>query len=74
MMGAAPFLHMPILGVLRIFGVVKVKMGNKWVILVIFANPNLAVLRIFWGGTARLGKNGGAPLPLLTRLNIKILS
>ena len=69
MMGAAPFLHMPILGVLRIFGVVKVKMGNKWVILAIFAKPILAVFRIFWGGTARLGKNGADPLPPLTRLN-----
>ena len=58
MMGAAPFLHMLILAVLRIFGVVTARMGNKWAIL---AQSILDVLRIFWVVQSEWEKMGLPP-------------
>ena len=58
MIGAAPFLQMLILAVLRIFGVVTARMGNKWAIL---AQSILAVLRIFWVAQSEWEKMGLPP-------------
>ena len=59
-MGAAPFLHMLILAVMRIFGVVIARIGNKWTIL---AQSILDVLRIFWVVHSEWAKIMGLPPP-----------